>query len=240
MAEELIKINPMNLPYLYRFTNEFLTLDASSVPNLPPDKLGIKVNLYPKNLVLSVYQYSLISYARELDIRKAVGLDRNYPEAISCGYLSLFKPVEVPKEFKPKIMLRFVRPNESDEKFKLEIIELDFGTLYNYTRYGAYLEDYYKRYKAEEHLIRLKRIEGKNFNETFGRIKSKIANTVFYFEMGSTLIGNLLYSLHKGDFVSDVPLDSLVETVRNQGDNINDVIENAILVIKFSYGDPLI
>jgi len=240
MAEELIKINPLNLPYLYRFAHEFLTLEPSSVPNLPPGKNSFRVNLYPKSLILSVYKYSVVSYGRESDFRKLIGMEKNYPGTISCGYLSLFKPVEIPNEVKPKIILMFSQSSLSSGNFRLESMELDFGTPYSYTRYGAYLDEYFKRFKVEEHLKRLKRLEGKSFDETFRHLKSKVAETVYYFERGLALIGNLFYNLHKGDFVSEIPLDSLVKTIRGQGDNVNEIFENIIITIKFTYNDPLI
>jgi hypothetical protein len=240
MAEELIKINPINLPYYYRFAHEFLTFEASSVPPIQPGKSSFRVNLYPKSLILSVYKYSTISYWREAEFRKLVGMEKVYPGTIGCGYLSLFKPVEVPSGVRPKMILLFSQLGSSGDEFKLDSIELDFGNPYSYTRYGTSLDEYFKRSKVEEHIKRLKRIEGKNFDETYKHLKSKIDDTIYYFERGLILIGNLFYNLLKGDFVSDVSLDRLVKTVRGYGDTLDEFFDNVIFGMSFSIPDPLV
>lgn len=257
MEEGLVKINPWILPYLSKFTNAYLTLKAPSLPKQLADKMEFKVNLYPKNLLLSVYKYTVLTSAVEADFRNLVGMDKVFPDYVSCGALSLFKPVEIPQKAKPKIVLRYeVDHDDDDETFRITAVELDFGTLDEFTRYEAYIDEYFDVTKAPEHFWRLEQLDGKevakymkgpNFrlmvSDLFGLAlvakymkgpNSEVEKSIYIIEKGLSLIGNLLYTLHSGNFTSDLPLTRLVEIIRGQGDTFNEVLENIAFVMRLS------
>jgi hypothetical protein len=151
MSDELIKINPRDLPYLYKFIYQYLTINPSNIPNLSnltSNPYSLRAGFYPKYLTLSVYKYSTILSSIEDDIRKIVGMESTPLSPISCGSLSLFKAYEVPSGIKPKINLSF----RLDDKnvYRMESIELDFGLLDKYTRYGTQVISYFEKNKALE------------------------------------------------------------------------------------------
>lgn len=231
MEEGLVKINPWILPYLSKFTNAYLTLKAPSLPK-QADKMGFKVNLYPKNLLLSVYKYTVLTSAVETDFRNLVGMDKVSPDYVSCGALSLFKPVEIPQKAKPKIVLRY-EVDRDDETFRITAVELDFGILDKFSRYGAYIDEYFDVNKAPEHFERLERLDGKEVAK-YMKANSKVEKSIYIIEKGLSLMGNLLYTLHSGNFTSDLPLTRLVEIIRGQGDTFNEVLENIAFVMGLS------
>jgi hypothetical protein len=233
MEEGLVKINPWILPHLSKFANAYLTLKASSLPKQLADKMGFRVNVYPKNLLLSVYKYTVLTSAVETDFRNLVGMDKVFPDSITCGALSLFKPVEIPQKAKPKIVLRY-EVDYDGETFRITAVELDFGTLDKFSRYGAYIDEYFDINKAPEHFGRLERLDGKEVAKYMKGPNSKVEKSIYIIEKGLSLIGNLFYTLHSGNFTSDLPLTRLVEIVRGQGDTFDEVLENIAFVMRLS------
>jgi hypothetical protein len=236
MENELVRIEVSFLPHLYRFLRGVLTLDPSSVPE--PQKNFFRLTIYPSTLVLSIYKYSILSTGREKELRVFLGANYNHFDIISCGAMSMFKPVEIKENENVRIDLDYHRsPNNI---FKIENIYLRLAPITGnpYLEYNTQMEVYFDAELLDEAFKMLNKIEGKRTQTYLGKLKSKIEDTLYFFESSLTIIGNVLYPLYKDKYRSNIQVPELTkfaDLIKTYGNTFNEVIENIVALSMISH-----
>jgi hypothetical protein len=230
MAKELIKINPFGLRPMYTFIKEVFTLDPASL-NTNDDT--VRVTIRPSIALLSLYKYTPLAIDREKEFRELVGMPHNSRKTISCGALSLFSPVEVPKDVSFKILVDYDLDKESKPAvYRPKALKVDFGILSSFSLYSVDIEWYTNPEAVDKVQADLKKADRKNFEELIKDPRSKIDTVIYFFERGSIVIGNLLYTLYSGKFESSIPLTRFTNILQNFGKDFNEVIERVVVAGK--------
>jgi hypothetical protein len=225
MENELVKIEIHHLPYLYKFLWETLTISPSSIPE--PRKNFFRLTVYPSILVLSIYKYSPTSIEREKELRNVLGIKPNQLEIISCGALSMFRPVEIQENSNIRINLDYHR--YPDNIFRINSIQFNLSPIGATTEYRIDMETYFNTGWVDEEFKILRKLEGKRIQDYLKRIRLGTHDPLYFYESKLTIIGNILYPLYKGRYRSSIQipeLDKFANIIRNFGNTFNKTIEN--------------
>jgi hypothetical protein len=235
METELVRIDVYSLPYLYRFLRETLAIDPSSIPN--PQENFFRLTIYPSVLVLSIYKYSILSIGREKELRRILGVDYNYLDVISCGALSMFRPVEIKESENIKIDLNYRR--EPDNVFRIGNIRFSLAPAGSFiNEYNTSMDTYYDTKWLEEAFSRLKRAEGKSTKIYLGKMRSKVHDTIHFFESRLTIVGNVFYPLYKDKYRSNVQVPELTQfanIIKTYGNTFNEAVENIVALSRIAF-----